>query len=262
MKIQDQGLDDVLGHLRQRFNSDLTHFTDCIRGAFANVDAVFWRGQYLEFYWQCVTTVPGYVQEVVLANAHAESAGSKGLHALWQSVRGLQEVEDGVERHFRDKSRHSRLFLHLTNLTFPAQFSERDVETEKLKLFDATSASTEKAKRSADLPILLDNLVQMNIGEIRTRAHMFMIGPVLTALAPSRNEEAVDGILSGLVYDEVSHIGYTACLMEEWCRDGHKRLISDLYATRLTDFNKYTIEQTRRSLELYGGGRFPNLFEI
>jgi hypothetical protein len=114
----------------------------------------------------------------------------------------------------------------------------------------------------ASTPIILDNLVQMNIGEIRTRAHMFMIGPVLTAFAPGDNKERVDGILSGLVYDKVSHIGYTACLMEEWCRAGHKPFIQQLYTTRLRNFNLYTVEQTRRSLELYGQGEFPDLFEI
>ena len=91
---------------------------------------------------------------------------------------------------------------------------------------------------------------------------MFMIGPVLTAFSPQQNREKVDGILCGLVYDEVTHIGYTARLMEEFCRAGHKNLIGDLYKRRLADFNQYTVEQTRQSLELYGQGQYPELFEI
>jgi len=262
MKIQDRNVDDVLQHLRQRFNNDLVHFSDCIRGAFADVDAIFWREQYLAFYWRCVTTVPGYIQDVVLANADAESDGSRGLHALWRGVQEAPEVEKGIEHHFRDESRHARLFLHLTDLAFP-DYLDCSVLSEKRRgIFDATTASRDKADVKESVGSLLDNLVQMNIGEIRTRAHMFMIGPVLTAYAPSENKERVDGILSGLVYDEVSHIGYTACLMEEWARTGHKQLISDLYARRLRDFNAYTLAQTRRSLELYGAGEFPQLLEI
>jgi hypothetical protein len=152
--------------------------------------------------------------------------------------------------------------VHLTQLAFPGFRTDADVQDWKDGLFDATAAPREKSDVAASLPIVLDNLVQMNIGEIRTRAHMFMIGPVLTAFAPSENREQVDGILSGLVYDEVSHIGYTACLMEKWCEAGHKPLIEQLYARRLRDFNRYTIEQTRHSIELYGGGKFPDLLEI
>jgi hypothetical protein len=55
---------------------------------------------------------------------------------------------------------------------------------------------------------------------------------------------------------------YTACLMEAWCRDGHKPLIERLYTRRLHDFNSYTVEQTRQSIELYGDGLFPDLFKI
>jgi hypothetical protein len=88
VKIQDRNLDDVLVHVRARFNNDLPHLTDCIRSAFTSVDTVFWRERYLHFYWRCVTTVPGYIQEVAAANAEAESAGSAGLFKLWASVHG------------------------------------------------------------------------------------------------------------------------------------------------------------------------------
>ncbi|MHC2432733.1 hypothetical protein [Bradyrhizobium sp. USDA 4451] len=119
MRIQDRNLDDVLKHVRARFDSDLPNFTDCIGKAFAGVDVVFWRERYLEFYWKCVTTVPGYIQQVVAANAEAESAGSKGLFDLWTQLQGFAEAEEGVERHFRDESRHARLFVRLTQLAFP-----------------------------------------------------------------------------------------------------------------------------------------------
>ena len=262
MKIQDQTLDDVLVQLRARFNDDLPHFTDCVKKAFAAVDAVFWRERYLDFYWRCVTTVPGYIQEVVLANADAESAGSEGLFKLWASVHNSPDVEMGIEKHFRDESRHARLFVHLMELAFPEYCTPSENEQRKHRLFDASRVARVKSDAPASTPVLLDNLVQMNVGEIRTRAHMFMIGPVLTAFTPSDHKERVDGILSGLVYDEVSHIGYTACLMEEWCRYGHKRLIEQLYTRRLFDFNVYTVEQTRRSVELFGHGEYPDLLEI
>jgi hypothetical protein len=262
MKIQDESVNDVLVHLRTRYNDDLPHFSDCIRSAFDYVDAVFWRERYLAFYWKCVTTVPGYIENVVTSNAVAESAGSKGLYDLWTLVRDSSQIEEGIKSHFRDESRHSRLFLHLAKLAFPNYLTDAQYENERKNLFDSTTAPLIKNERVAGIEYLLDNLIQMNIGEIRTRAHMFMIGPVLTALSPRGNQEKVDGILSGLVFDEVTHIGYTAQLMEEFCRSGHKALISELYKRRLRDFNSYTIEQTRQSIELYGNGEYPDLLEI
>ncbi|TAZ73925.1 hypothetical protein ELH70_15335 [Rhizobium ruizarguesonis] len=262
MKIEDQRVEDVLVHVRARYNSDLPHFTDCIRSAFSEVDAVFWRDQYLGFYWKCVTNVPGYIQDVVIANADAESHGSEGLHDLWQKVHGISEVEDGIRNHYLDESRHARLFLHLTDLSFPEYLREADETRLRNGLFDAPNASREKDDLEASIEYIIDNMIQMNIGEIRTRSHMFMIGPVLTAYAPREYKERVDGILGGLVYDEVTHIGYTANIMEEWCRNGHKKLIKDLYKRRLRDFNKFTIDQTRASVELYGQGAFPDIFEI
>ncbi|TGQ21266.1 hypothetical protein EN860_014195 [Mesorhizobium sp. M00.F.Ca.ET.217.01.1.1] len=252
----------MLLQIRARYDSDLPHFTDCILAAFADIDAVFWKEQYLGFYWKCVTTVPGYIQGVVIANAEAESHGSEGLHDLWTKVRGQREVEDGIQSHFYDESRHARLFLHLTRLSFPDYLSEPGQTLIRSSLFDAPKASLEKAGLEASIDYIVDNMVQMNIGEIRTRSHMFMIGPVLTAFSPQAHRETVDGILSGLVYDEVTHIGYTANIMEEWCRNGHKKLIAGLYKRRLKDFNKFTVDQTRASLETYGRGEFPDIFEI
>src|ERR1700724_3850608 len=140
MNLSDKSLDDLLEHLRARFNNDLPHFTDCIKSAFASVDAVFWRKQYLAFYWRCVTTVPGYIEEVVVANALAESAGSKGLYELWQSVLNAPEVARGIEAHYRDEARHSRLFVHLCQLAFPKYLSENELERKRQSLFDATTA--------------------------------------------------------------------------------------------------------------------------
>ena len=262
MKIQDERVEDVLSHVRARYDCELPHFTDCITSAFADVDAVFWRDQYLGFYWKCVTTVPGYIQDVVLANAEAESHGSEGLYDLWSKVQDQAEVEEGIRSHFQDESRHSRLFVHLADLAFPKYLDEAEILRIRRSLFDAPHAPNEKSPLAASMDYIIDNMVQMNIGEIRTRAHMFMIGPTLTAFAPKEHRERIDGILSGLVFDEVTHIGYTAAIMEEWCRNGHKRLIGDLYKRRLRDFNRFTIEQTRASVDLYGQGQFPEIFEI
>ena len=262
MRIPDETIGDVLVAVRSRYDHDLALYSDCLTNAFCRSEAIFWHPRYLEFYWHCVTTVPNYIQEVVVANADAESHGSEGLFDLWTKVRGIPEIDSGVRSHFLDEARHSRLFLHLTNLTFPEYFDEGTLAAKKDALFNPTKYVEDIPSSNASIAYIIDNLVQMNIGEIRTRAHMYMIGPVLTALAPKENREKVDGILAGLVYDEVTHIGYTAKIMNSLCQSSHKKLVFDLYEQRVRDFNVFTLEQTRRSVELYGKGRFPELLEI
>ena len=86
---------DALGRrvkpLAESVNSNLV--MPCDVEDIASVDAVFWRERYLGFYWRCVTTVPGYIQEVVAANAEAESVGSAGLFKLWMSVHDSPQIE-------------------------------------------------------------------------------------------------------------------------------------------------------------------------
>jgi hypothetical protein len=263
VKIPDESIKDVLNAVRSRYNDDLAAYSDCLSNAFNKSEAIFWNPRYLEFYWHCVTTVPNYIQEVIIANADAESHGSEGLFDLWSKVRGIEEFDAGVKSHFLDEARHARLFLYLTNLAFPDYFDDDALSKKKDNLFNPTKFDENTfPTASASLEYIVDNLVQMNIGEIRTRAHMYMIGPVLTALAPKENKEKIDGILTGLVFDEVTHIGYTAKIMNALCKSGHEKLVRDLYEQRVRDFNVFTLQQTRRSVELFGEGKFPELLEV
>jgi hypothetical protein len=80
--------------------------------------------------------------------------------------------------------------------------------------------------------------------------------------SPHPNREWVESTLYRLAGDEVQHIGYTAKLMECWCRDGQKRRVRSLYRLRLREFHRLTIAQTEVAVGAYGQGRFPDLLEI
>lgn len=263
MNISDTSIGDVLDAVRGRYDSDLADYSDCLVNAFTKSEAIFWHPDYHEFYWHCVTRVPNYIQEVILANAEAESHGSEGLFDLWSRVSEISEIGEGVRSHFLDEARHSRLFIHLTDLSFPGYLGEEELLERKRRLFNPLQASIQESQdASASIEYIVDNLVQMNIGEIRTRAHMFMIGPVLAAICPRESRDQIEGILSGLIHDEVTHIGYTARIMNELCRTGHRDLVRALYEQRVSDFNAFTLAQTRTSVELFGQNRFPRLLEI
>src|SRR5437879_11583755 len=91
--------EELLAALRDCGQEDLPFYTDCVRNSFANVEPVFARGRYTDFFWHCASTVPGWVGHVVLANSAAESQGSAKLFNLWRSVDYNSDVEKDLLNH-------------------------------------------------------------------------------------------------------------------------------------------------------------------
>ncbi len=253
---------DVLDAVRGFADQDLPFYTESVSRAFADCDPVFTRPGYAQFFWHCASTVPGWLAKVVLSNAEAESHGSAKLLALWERVEYDEHVERQILVHGRDESRHSRLFLELTELVFQDLVDPGFVDVLRTSLPDIRGVEYHKVGRPLDESALIDALVQMNIGEIRTRVHLQMFAPVLYALAPPEHQQSVERILRGLARDEIRHIGYTAALLESWAGDGADELVRDLFSERLRDFNLITISQTEDSVRAFGQGRFPQLLEV
>jgi hypothetical protein len=258
---QADAVDDVMLAVREHVCEDLPAYTDALCHAFKSANAIFTTPRYAEFFWHCASRVPGWIADVVLANATKESEGATKLFWLWQRVNYNDEVESGVLRHAKDESRHSRLFLELARVGFPA-LDGREIERLGGVLPDVRRVANAKSDGVISEEDLIDHLIQMNIGEIRTRIHVQFLAPVIHAVAPNESRNRVRQILRGLIHDEVHHIGYTAKLMERWARAGDAALIKTLYAKRLQDFNLITIQETEGAVRAFGGGQFPDLLEI
>lgn len=258
----DDYVTDLLEVIRDYLQADLPLYSDSLIAAFREVEPVFAGERYAEFFWHCASTVPGWIARVALTNGKAESEGSEKLFDLWQHVDYDPNAEEQVLAHAKDEARHSRIFVALTQRAFPDSFSDEYLTRFEAALPDVRKAEQVKAEGRIPEDHLIDHLVQMNIGEIRTRLHMHLFAPVIFGMAPPANKLAVRRLLEGLVRDEVRHIGYTARLMEDWARDGAEDLIRRLYASRLRTFNRITYEQTASAVHQYGQGRFPDLVEI
>lgn len=94
--------DEILSQLKDYSNDDLSRYTVLMKDAFKHVEPVFTKSKYLDFFWHCASTVPGWIAEVVLANADAESQGSKKLLDLWKSTTIDKEIEDSILFHAKD----------------------------------------------------------------------------------------------------------------------------------------------------------------
>lgn len=252
---------DLLAAMRVYLDDDVPHYTDAVRLAFAHVP-IFARPRYSEFFWRCASTVPGWLAQNVLTNAGIESDGSVKLLELWTTLRGDAELEKGVLEHACDESRHSRLFLQLARRVFPTAIADDVIRELDVRLPDIRRTAHMKADETIADDVLMDHLVQMNIAEIRTRYHMFLMAPVICAYAPAEARPVAEAILRTLAADELRHISYTASLLERWARDGESEYIKELYVGRMHDFDHVTAQQTEWAVQHYGGGDFHDLLEL
>jgi len=252
----------LLDAIRNTTQHDLSHYSHAVRVAFRRIDPVFVRRGYSEFFFHCATSVPGWLQRVILLNAKGESEGAEGLVQLWQGVTYNDVVSDAIMEHARDESRHSRMFGTVVSKTFPDFLTEGRLSNYIDSFPDIRQHEHQKADEPLPEEHLIDHLVQMNIGEIRTRLHMHLFAPIVMHLCPEENRRTVRKHLEVLARDEMRHISYTAQLMEQWSEDGWAETITQMYLGRLNTFHKITIDHTRASVEQHGEGRFPNLLAL
>lgn len=253
---------DLLSEVRLFSDNDLPHYTDCVQNAHRDIEPVYMKARYAEFFFHCASTVPGWLARVVLANADAESQGSEKLHYLWRGAVSNQRISSDVLEHARDEAGHSRIFVSLVDAIFPRLYAEEALNEKRKGLFKLDAGALKAQRFSLDEGDLIDHLVQMNMGETRTRIHMQLLSPVLYAFTPPDARPMVSQTLQCLVTDEVRHINYTAQFIEAWCENGDADRIALLYENRLREFHRLTIEQTESAVAAYGEGKFPDVLEI
>lgn len=250
---------EVAATIAEGTGEEYPHYFECLFRAFDEFDPVFSRERYAEFFYHCAG-VPGWLANTLLANANVESDGSAKLLGLWEQLEHGNFAERDVWEHARDEAGHSRIFVSLAGLVFP-ELGDPLLQGIRKGLI-RIPRSLEKKAATINQPLLLDHLVQMNLGEIRTRVHMHLFAPVLFAIARPEHKTRVEEIVTRLHADEVRHIGYTARLLELACQNGDRELISGLFRRRLHDFHCLTVRQTEGTVRKYSQGMFPDLLEI
>jgi hypothetical protein len=92
-------------------------------------------------------------------------------------------------------------------------------------------------------PATVDELIQMNLAETRTRIQHLFQRPVLLGYCSPERRARVRRILDSLLLDETRHIAYTARLIERAAQASGIELVMDLMKERLQDFNDLTDDE-------------------
>jgi hypothetical protein len=224
-----------------RFGIDgLDDYGRALRAACAAFPPPFgfaWYGERYRYY----ASDPSWFANSLIANAAKEGEGSSSLWGLCSRIKDPQ-VADLVRRHAVDESRHARFYISLLKLTFP----ELQEEIQKQQFMRLSPGYTIRdhpppARSSAEEQVL-DELIQMNIGEVRTLIHQMLMAPVIVLHSPANCRRRMQALMNGLGRDERIHIGYTAKLIDAAAKI-NPRLVHDLMQRRVRDFNNLTLTE-------------------
>ncbi len=187
---------------------------------------------------------------VALSLATSSQSEGQGAQHLWDMAASTPDpdIAGQIKRHAIDEARHSRVYVTLLDLVFPGTITQQ-VRTQLRRLSPGYSTTSPLSPRKGSpyaRAATVDELIQMNIAEIRTRTVQLLQRPVLLAYCDTDRRAQVRRILDALLYDETRHIAYTARLIERSALESGVEHIVALMQARVRDFNEFTKKEVAR----------------
>jgi hypothetical protein len=220
----------------------LPFMSDVIARYMAELDPPFIQAWYGDRY-RDFAIAPEWLARSLVANAEKEADGARKLYEIARSSTRFSFSAE-ILSHAEDEARHARMYISMLGLIFPDAL---DAESRSAILRSFPVHADEAAKVGGPKPraleILMDEIVQMNIGEIRTRLHQMLLQPIALAICPAPNSITLKNVLRRIYDDEGRHILYTACILERLANDGWSEKIHSLYRHRLDDFSRITLAE-------------------
>jgi hypothetical protein len=234
--------EDTIQALRAHGTETLPLYEAALRAACTVHPPPFGQAWYGERY-RAVASDPVWLASSLVANAEKEAEGARKLWALAGRTPDT-DVAEAIRRHAIDESRHALMYIAMCEIVFPEALAGEIAE-------HAKSLSPRYSYR--DFPpnlvkalseLIVDNLIQMNIGEIRTRIHQLLMRPMIVAHCPEDRQDRLMWVLDSLLDDETRHVQYTARLIEKAAQNGRAESVKAMLAARLNDFNAITVAET------------------
>lgn len=192
---------------------------------------------------------PCWMALSLMKNAEGEGDGARHLWDLAACTPDAR-VAAQVKAHAIDESRHSRAYVAMLDLAFPGEVDDQ-VHAQLTCLspgYTQHSALEPHDGSPYASPITLDDLIQMNIAEIRTLVHHLLQRPVLLGYCAPERRGRLARLLDALRLDEIAHIAYTAARIEEFAQRGEAGVVKRLMHERMSDFNAITNQELGRGV--------------
>lgn len=220
---------------------ELKAFSACVRAVFDRIPPVFGSRAYGDKYRESAVN-PEWFASSLVQNANVEADGSRKLWALAGEA-STAELRAKISRHARDEARHARVYIALLDRTFPGALTGED----KGGLLDSFPQlnrldDPEYQPGRSDFAVL-DDIIQMNIGEIRTRINQLLLRPVISAYVDGDAKPVVARLVESVLVDETAHVRYTAIIIDEAIQAGHGDFVFTTLSKRLKEFNEITLDE-------------------
>ena len=225
------------------------HYRDALITACRKAPPPFGTKGYGKIY-RDVAKDPDWMILSLIQNAQGEGEGSGHLWDLAASTPDPR-IAAQVKAHAIDESRHSKAYVAMLELTFPAVLANNELHAQLASLSPGYSQRSRlEAHKGSPYAsaITLDDLIQMNIAEIRTLVHHIIQRPMLLAYCAPERRRRLALLHDRLRVDEARHIGYTATLIEEFAQRGKADAVKRLMQERMSDFNAITNEDLGRGV--------------
>lgn len=235
----------TLEALEQHQLGPLERYRQCLRTTFEAHPPPFSAAWYGERFRELARNREWFAN-IIVGNASTEGWGAS---KLWHLAGKTHEehVSVLIQQHARDEARHSRIYARMVGLVFPGTVTE--ALQNEFKTLAPTFRSGEKPEVLPPYTHndVLDNLLQMNVAEIRTMVNQLLARPVLLAYCPEEVRPQVTRMLDRLMWDETRHVGYTAQLVDLALATQDASFILDTAPLRVSQFNEMTLAEVGRA---------------
>jgi rubrerythrin len=185
---------------------------------------------------------------VALSLLTAAQSEGEGAKHLWDMAACTPDAEVArqIQQHAIDEARHSRGYVKLLGVIFP-EAADEELLTRLRSLSPGYTGNSPLAPMAGSpyaYPATVDELIQMNIAEIRTRIYHLLQRPVLlNSYCKTNQRPRVRQMLDWLLVDETRHIAYTARLIERAAQTSGVEQVMELMRERVREFNEITEEE-------------------
>jgi len=236
--------------LREHGVPELPAYDRALTGACNAFPPPFGKQEYGDIY-RSKASEPYWVALSLITAAQSEGEGARHLWDM-AACTSDSEIAQQMQRHAIDESRHSRMYTTLLGLIFP-EAADTEFQRRLARLSPGYTASSLLAPSAGSpyaYPATVDELIQINIAEIRTRVyHLTQRSVLLDHYCKADRRARVQQILDRLLIDETRHIAYTARLIERFAQARSSEHIAHLMRERVKDFNEITEQElTGRAL--------------
>lgn len=235
----------TLTALRECNTEPLPGYAQSLRSACETAPPPFGAKWYGDSY-RALALNPHWLIQSLVSNAAKEGEGARQLWQLAGQI-GEHDLAEAVRQHAVDESRHARYYISMLQLAFPEAADEELL----LVLHELSPGYTSTQRPPSDPPRdhhdVMDELIQTNIGEIRTRIHQLLMRPVIYAYCPPRNKGQLQRLLDAILADETKHIQYTARIINRAFADD-EGFVEQTMRRRLEQFNEITLVEVGKQV--------------